>query len=73
MKIPLSGKVDLVIGAARNMGHAFACNFAEQGCDIIIHYHSKTSLPDAENGQNDERLRQKVADSTRRYQKCIRC
>ncbi|KZN69598.1 SDR family oxidoreductase [Pseudoalteromonas luteoviolacea] len=48
MKMPLLGKVALVTGAARNMGQAFACNLAEQGCDIIVHYHSEASFTDAE-------------------------
>ncbi|ALS99572.1 SDR family oxidoreductase [Lacimicrobium alkaliphilum] len=42
------GKVAIVTGAARNMGRAFAQALAQQGADLVIHYHSDSSAVDAE-------------------------
>lgn len=48
MSNELTGKVALVTGGARNMGRAFAVALAKNGADVAIHYHSDSSLPDAE-------------------------
>lgn len=49
-------KVALITGAARNMGRAFALGLAEDGVDILVHYHSDSSkiqaLETAEKVQN---------------------
>jgi NAD(P)-dependent dehydrogenase (short-subunit alcohol dehydrogenase family) len=35
----LSGKKVLVTGAAKRIGYAIALAFAEEGCDLLLHYH----------------------------------
>jgi NAD(P)-dependent dehydrogenase (short-subunit alcohol dehydrogenase family) len=35
---PLAGRVALVTGAAKRLGHVFALRLAEKGADIIVHY-----------------------------------
>lgn len=35
----LEGKIALVTGAAHRLGRAIALTLAEQGCDVLIHYH----------------------------------
>lgn len=37
---PLEGKAALVTGAAKRLGRAVALRLAEEGADIVIHYHS---------------------------------
>ena len=43
----LIGKVAVITGAARNMGRAFAVRLAQNGANIVIHYHGESSQPDA--------------------------
>ena len=43
----LNGKVAIITGAARNMGRAFAIRLAQNGANIVIHYHSESSKADA--------------------------
>jgi NAD(P)-dependent dehydrogenase (short-subunit alcohol dehydrogenase family) len=45
---PLSGKVAVITGSARNMGRAFAVALARQGADIAVHYHAPKAEGDAE-------------------------
>ena len=35
-----SGKVAWITGSSKGMGQAIAIGFAEQGCDVIVHYNS---------------------------------
>ena len=44
---PLAGRVALVTGAAKRLGHAIALRLAEKGADIIVHY--RTSRAEAQN------------------------
>ncbi|TMP24379.1 short chain dehydrogenase [Pseudoalteromonas rubra] len=46
--LDLTGKVAIVTGSARNMGRAFAISLAERGANVVVHYHSDSSLNDAE-------------------------
>jgi pteridine reductase len=39
-KESLSGRVVLVTGAAKRLGHAVALHLAEEGADVVIHYRS---------------------------------
>ena len=42
----LNGKVVLVTGAAKRLGHAIALHLAREGADAVVHYHR--SKPEAE-------------------------
>jgi len=44
----LAGKVVIITGASRNMGRLFGVNLAKKGADIVVHYHNKQALADAE-------------------------
>lgn len=44
----LAGKVIVITGAARNMGCLFGLNLAKKGADIVVHYHNKHALADAQ-------------------------
>lgn len=57
---PLSGKVALITGSARNMGRAFAGALARMGADVAIHYHRPQSKSDG-----DETARLVRAEGTR--------
>ena len=46
--LPLTGKVAVITGSARNMGRAFAEALARLGADIVVHYHSASAKSDAE-------------------------
>ncbi|KID55983.1 short-chain dehydrogenase [Pseudoalteromonas luteoviolacea] len=48
MNPPLQDKVALITGSAKNMGQAFALSLAQQGCDIVIHYHSESARTNAQ-------------------------
>jgi len=45
---PLTGKVAIVTGAARNLGRAYALGLAEDGASVVVHYNSDSSRADAE-------------------------
>ena len=45
---PLTGKVAIVTGAARNLGRAYARGLAEDGASVVVHYNSDSSRADAE-------------------------
>jgi NAD(P)-dependent dehydrogenase (short-subunit alcohol dehydrogenase family) len=45
---PLAGKVSLVTGARANLGRAFAVALAEQGSDIVVHFHREATRNEAE-------------------------
>ena len=45
----LDGKVALVTGGAHRLGRAIALALAEQGCDLMVHFH--------ESGQEAESTR----------------
>ncbi len=45
---PLSGKVAIVTGARNNMGRAFAVALASLGANVVIHYHRKSTLDQAQ-------------------------
>lgn len=45
---PLTGKVAIVTGAARNMGRAFAEGLAADGAKVIVHFNSDASRPEAQ-------------------------
>ena len=45
---PLTGKVAIVTGAARNLGRAYALGLAEDGAAVVVHYNSDASRADAE-------------------------
>ncbi|MEJ6473936.1 SDR family oxidoreductase [Pseudoalteromonas piscicida] len=47
MSKQLTGKVAFVTGSSKNMGKSFAIALAEQGADLVIHYHSAHSKPQA--------------------------
>lgn len=47
-----ANKVAIITGAARNMGSAFAQALAQQGFDIVVHYNSDNSAPEAETTAN---------------------
>lgn len=44
----LSGKVAIVTGARANLGRGFAVALARQGADIVVHYHRRETLAEAE-------------------------
>jgi NAD(P)-dependent dehydrogenase (short-subunit alcohol dehydrogenase family) len=43
----LSGKIAVITGAARNMGRLFGIHLAQQGADIVVHYHNEHALAEA--------------------------
>lgn len=45
---PLSGKVAVIAGAAKNLGSAIAQTLAQAGAATVVHYHSAASRADAE-------------------------
>lgn len=47
-KIDLKDKVVLVAGGAKNLGGLISREVAKQGADVVIHYHSESTKPDAE-------------------------
>lgn len=47
MSKKLTGKVAFITGSAKNMGKDFAIALAKQGADLVIHYHSAHSKPQA--------------------------
>jgi NAD(P)-dependent dehydrogenase (short-subunit alcohol dehydrogenase family) len=57
---PLSGKVALITGSARNLGRGYAIGLATDGADIVVHYHEQEDRGDAE-----ETARQVRAAGTR--------
>ena len=42
MALPLQGRVALVTGAAKRLGHAVALRLAEEGVDMVVHYNSSS-------------------------------
>lgn len=40
--------VAVITGGAKNLGRAIALQLAEDGHDIVVHYHSDASAPDAD-------------------------
>ncbi|MBC6990126.1 MULTISPECIES: 3-oxoacyl-ACP reductase family protein [Hymenobacter] len=44
---PLSGKVALVTGASRGLGHSIARTLAQAGATVIVNYHSSPAAADA--------------------------
>ncbi|MDO6432660.1 SDR family oxidoreductase [Flavitalea sp. BT771] len=44
----LSGKVVIVTGSSRNMGRLFGLSLAQKGADIVVHYHNKQALAEAQ-------------------------
>jgi len=48
MSNPLSNKVAVITGAARNMGRAFAEALARAGAAVVVHHHGASSRGDAE-------------------------
>lgn len=45
---PLAGKAALITGAPRNLGRGYAVALAEDGADVIIHYHDSGDRADAD-------------------------
>ncbi|WP_423605249.1 SDR family oxidoreductase [Sphingomonas sp. MS122] len=45
---PLAGKAALVTGAPRNLGRGYAVALAEDGADLMIHYHNAGDRADAQ-------------------------
>ncbi|KAI0483915.1 NAD(P)-binding protein [Xylariaceae sp. FL0804] len=45
---PLDGKLAIISGASRGIGGAVAENLASKGCNLVVHYNSDLSRPDAD-------------------------
>ena len=45
---PLKGKVAIVTGASRNIGKSIAITLGELGANVLVHYHSDSSLTEAQ-------------------------
>jgi CheY-like chemotaxis protein len=44
----LAGKVAIVTGARANLGRGFAVALAQQGADVVVHYHRAETVTEAE-------------------------